>query len=92
MSRKQTKKDTIRRFAVLFGFNIDNKDQTGYLKVGETGCMVVKNKCDATKFSLSAEPGKGTPRDWCEFFKTEQDVSNWRFHPITVVKNYPKTF
>ena len=86
MSKKQTKKDTVRRFAVLFGFNIGDKDRTGYLKVGETGCMVVKNRRNATEFSLSAEPGKGTPKDWCEFFKTEQDMSNWRFHPVTVTE------
>ena len=86
MSRKQTKKDAVRRFAVLFGFDAGNKDRTGYLKVGEKGYAVVENRRDATEFSLSAEPGKGTPRDWCEFFKTEQDVSNWRFHPITVVE------
>lgn len=86
MSKKQTKKDTVRRFAVLFGFNIGDKDRTGYLKVGKTGCMVVKNRRNATEFSLSAEPGKGTPKDWCEFFKTEQDISNWRFHPVTITE------
>jgi hypothetical protein len=46
----------------------------------------VEDRRDATEFSLSAEPGHGTPRDWCEFFKTEQSVSNWRFHPIIVVE------
>ena len=86
MSKTQTKKDAVRRFAVLFGFDIADKDRTGYLKVGETGCTVVENRCDATEFSLSAEPGKGTPKDWCEFFKTEPDLSNWRFHPITIAQ------
>lgn len=86
MSKKQTKKDAVRRFAVLFGFDITDKDRTGYLKVGETGCTVVDDRHDATEFSLSAEPGKGTPKDWCEFFKAEPDVSNWRFHPITIAQ------
>ena len=86
MPRKRKKKSAVRRFAVLFGFNVSNKDQTGYLKVGETGYTIVENRRDATEFTLSAEPGKGTPRDWCEFFKTEPDVSNWRFHPITIVE------
>ena len=88
MSKKQTKKDAVRRFAVLFGFDTGDKDRTGYLKVGETGCTVVENRCDATEFSLLAEPGKGTPKDWCEFFKTEPDVSNWRFHPITIAEKH----
>jgi len=86
MHRKQTKKNSVRRYAVLFGFDLNDKDRTGYLKVGETGCAVVENRRDATEFSLSAEPGKGMPRDWCEFFKTEPGVSDWRFHPITVVE------
>ena len=86
MSRKKTKKDAVRRFAVLFGFNVSNKDRTGYLKVSKTGYTIVENRRDATEFTLSAEPGKGTPRDWCEFFKTEPYVSNWRFHPITIAE------
>ena len=86
MSRKKTKKDAVRRFAVLFGFDVGNKDRTGYLRVGETGYKIVENRHDATEFTLSAEPGKGTPRDWCEFFKTEPDVLNWRFHPITIAE------
>lgn len=86
MPRKRTKKNDVRRFAVLFGFDVGDKDRTGYLKVVDGRCTVVDDKREATEFSLSAEPGKGTPRDWCEFFKTEQDVSNWRFHPITVVE------
>ena len=86
MLRKKTKKAAIRKFAVLFGFDTGDKERTGYLKVGETGYSVVKNKCDATEFSLSAEQGKGTPKDWCEFFKAEPDISNWRFHPITVTE------
>lgn len=46
----------------------------------------MEDRRDATEFSLFAEPGHGTPRDWCEFFKTEQGVSNWRFHPVTVTE------
>ena len=88
MSKKQTKKDAVRKFAVLFGFNIGDKDQTGYLKVGKVGYTVVKDRHDATEFLLSAEPGKGTPKDWCEFFKTEPDVLNWRFHPITIAEKH----
>ena len=86
MPRKRKKKSAVRRFAVLFGFNVSNKDRTGYLTVGETGYTIVENRRDATEFTLSAESGKGTPRDWCEFFKTEPDVSNWRFHPITIAE------
>ena len=52
MPRKKTKKDAVRRFAVLFGFDVGNKDQTGYLRVGETGYTIVENRRDATEFTL----------------------------------------
>lgn len=86
MSRKQTRKGAARRFAVLFGFDTKDRGKTGYLRAGEAGCSVVEDRRDATEFPLSAEPGKGTPRDWCEFFKTEQGVSGWRFHPVTITE------
>ena len=85
MPRKRKKGD-VRRFAVLFGFDVGDKDRTGYLKIADGKCAVVGDRKEATEFSLSAEPGKGTPKDWCEFFKTEPDVANWRFHPITLVE------
>lgn len=74
-----------RKYAVLYGFNIDDKDDTGYLALGDNGPRVTKNWLDAARFSLSAEPGKGTPRDWCEFFKGEAALSRWRFHPVTMI-------
>lgn len=86
MAKKRAKKGAVRRYAVLFGFDMNDKDRTGYLKVGETGCAVVDSRRDATEFSLSAEPGKGTPKDWCEFFKAEPGVSDWRFHPVQIME------
>lgn len=82
MPRKKKKS----KYAVLFGFDSKDKDRTGYLKVGPDGCSVVENREEASEFSLSAEPGKGTPLDWCRFFRTEPGVSNWRFHPITLTR------
>ena len=86
MPKKQTEKKGEDRFAVLFGFNVEDKDRTGYLKVGKTGYSVTEDPAEATAFSLNPESGKGTPKDWCRFFKSERDISNWRFHPVIMVK------
>lgn len=75
-----------RKYAVLFGFDSRDKSRIGYLKVLENGCSVVGRRSDATEFSLSAEPGKGTPSDWCRFFRDEPDVADWRFHPVIVTE------
>ena len=88
MAKRKRKQKTVRKFAVLFGFDTADKDRTGYLKAGKNGCAVTQDRRDATEFSLLAEPGKGTPKDWCEFFKTEPDMSNWRFHPITITEKH----
>ena len=55
-------------YAVLFGFNIKNKNQTGYLCITDNGYKIVNDHMLATKYSLNVKPGKGTPKDWCEFF------------------------
>lgn len=71
---------------MLFGFDVRDKDVLGYLTVGPDGLSVTADRSRAMEFSLSAEPGKGTPRDWCEFFKSEPALSSWRFHPVTLVR------
>ena len=53
---------------MLFGFNIKNKNQTGYLCITDNGYKIVNDHMLATKYSLNVKPGKGTPKDWCEFF------------------------
>jgi hypothetical protein len=72
---------------VLFGFNIQNKNQTGYLCVIDNEYKIVNNYTLATKYSLNIKPGKGTPKDWCEFFKNEEKLDQWRFHPVILTKN-----
>lgn len=78
-----------RRCAVLFGFDLKDKENTGYLAFEDGKCSITQDRAAAKEFSLSAEPGKGTPADWCEFFKTEPEVANWRFHPIVLLKEAP---
>ena len=70
---------------MLFGFDVEDKDVLGYLAIGPDGPSVVEDRDRAARFALSAEPGKGTPKDWCEFFKTEPQLSGWRFHPVVLL-------
>ena len=71
------------RYAVLFGFDLEDKDRTGYVRAGEKGCSVVDGPEDATEFPLKPD-GEGSPKDWCEFFKGEPGLSGWRFHPVVM--------
>ena len=82
MSRKKKKE----KYAVLYGFNIKNKNKIGYLKIGQDGYSIVQDKNNATNFSISIESDKGTPEDWCQFFKEEPEISDWRFHPIILIR------
>ena len=77
------------KYAVLFGFCLDDKEKTGYLKILEKSCAVVSDKYDASRFSLDEkQPGWRPPSDWCRFFKDEPSVSRWRFHPVILTKTH----
>lgn len=82
MSRKKKKE----KYAVLYGFNIKNKNKTGYLKIDRDGYSIVQDKSAAAGFSISTESGRGTPEDWCRFFKDEPEISDWRFHPVILIR------
>ena len=69
------------RYAVLFGFSLHDRDRTGYVKAGPSGCSVTEDESDATKFRLAPD-GEGSPKDWCKFFRDEPELSSWRFHPV----------
>ena len=83
MSRKNKKEN----YAVLFGFNLKDKTKTGYLQITPSGgYSIVKDASQASEFSTSVKAGKGSPLDWCEFFKTEPNISDWRFHPVILTR------
>ena len=75
-----------QKYAVLFGFNIKNKNQTGYLCITNNEYKIVNNHTLATKYSLNIKTGEGTPKDWCDFFKNEEKLDQWRFHPVILIK------
>lgn len=71
--------------AVLFGFDSRDKDSTGYLRIDDRGRRVVEDLSAATRFSLASDrSGWHPPEDWCRFFREEEDLSSWRFHPVVL--------
>ena len=77
------------------GFNQEDKDNTGFLGMDKSGkkhrsiYKIVDSPEDALKFpSINVDNvnGFGTPKQWLEFFKGEDELSSWKFHLVKVNK------
>lgn len=86
---RRTRRKARDGYAVLFGFDVRDKERTGYVGEGERGLAVVDDVRKAKTFALSAEPGHGTPEDWRDFFRSEPGLSSWRFHPVVLDRELP---
>ena len=84
-----------QKYAVMFGFKKSDPDCTAFLKVCDNHnnshglYKLVKEAKDATHFSAENydnKKGFGTPAKWVKFFNTEDDLSDWEFHTITIDK------
>ena len=73
---------------VLRGFKLENEDDTGFLginipKTNNDTYKIVKSQTEALKFpseNVYEVKGFGTPKQWLEFFKGEDELSGWKFH------------
>ena len=73
-------------------FKKDDKDETGFLaidnsKLAKQIYKIVESVDDAMKFpsvNVYGTKGFGTPKQWLEFFKGENDLSSWKFHLVVV--------
>jgi len=87
------------KWCVLYGFNINDKDDVGYLALRSQDDLkqnprlgvyeVVKDEAMARKFPMENYdnlPGFAPPEKWLEFFKEEDELSDWRFHLVTKTK------
>lgn len=74
----------------MFGFNIDNKDETGFLSMSKSRedralYEIVDSIDEAMKFpsiNIYSQKGFGTPKQWLEFFKGEPELVDWKFHLV----------
>ena len=81
---------------VLMGFNKENDSETGFLamNMGRTdyrqkAYKIVHDTRKALKFpseNIYGVNGFGTPKQWLEFFKGEDELSTWKFH-LSKIKN-----
>ena len=78
---------------VLRGFKKDDKEVTGFLSINQKKSKkddvykVVEDVEDAMKFpseNVYRTKGFGTPKQWLEFFKGEDELSEWKFHLLKV--------
>lgn len=77
---------------VMFGFEEANPDNVAYLKVGHDGVetiagvySVVADAKEATKFAsenMTGKAGFAPPDKWAEFFAQEDELKEWKFHPV----------
>lgn len=73
---------------MLMGYNKENRDDTGFLAInhestGKNVYKCTKNRHEALKFpseNVYNVDSFGTPKQWLEFFKGEDELSNWEFH------------
>ena len=84
---KLNKEDSKLKWYTLIGFNVDDDTQTGFLAIDRSrskNCYkIVKDKKDALKFpskNIYGVDSFGTPKQWLEFFKGEDELSSWKFH------------
>ena len=82
------------KWFVLRGFKLSNKDETGFLAIDHSShsrdlYQIVDDVEDAMRFpskNVYGIEGFGTPKQWLEFFKGEEALSDWKFH-LAKVRN-----
>ena len=75
---------------MLMGYNKENKNDTGFLAInhelnGKYAYKQTKNWKEALKFpseNVYNVDSFGTPKQWLEFFKGEDELSSWEFHLV----------
>lgn len=75
---------------MLMGYNKENQNETGFLAMdkastGKNIYIKTKDRNEALKFpseNVYHVDSFGTPKQWLEFFKGEDELSNWEFHLV----------
>lgn len=74
------------------GYNRKDKDQQGMLAMndgkGTSSYKIVGYIKDALKFpskNVDKVSGFGTPEQWLEFFSSEPELKDWKFHLMKIL-------
>jgi hypothetical protein len=74
------------------GYNRKDKDQQGMLGMsdgkGTSSYKIVDYVKDALKFpsqNVDKASDFGTPEQWLEFFSSEPELKNWKFHLMKIL-------
>ena len=99
---KTIKADARQKKYVMFGFQISDPDNIGYLKIlkDKTDCgafpvygdiyQFVPDIEDATKFNVRNTDkisGFAGKAKWTKFFNNEAELSDFKFHPVTYIQD-----
>ena len=69
----------------MFGYNRKSPDETGFLRLTDAGYEIIKDHELASGFeteNLTGKKGWGSPEQWKEFFNSEEELKDWRFHVV----------
>ena len=90
--KKKTQKAKQKKidWFMLMGYNKENQDETGFLAMdkastGKSIYIKTKDRNETLKFpseNVYHVDSFGTPKQWLEFFKGEDELSNWEFHLV----------
>ena len=83
-------REDVKWYAIR-AFKADDKDEVGFLAIDKgangTPYVFVEDLCDAMKLpskNINQVSGFGTPAQWLEFFKGEDELSSWKIHLVKV--------
>lgn len=91
---KKTQKAEVplrRRYCLMFGYDIENEDLTGYL--GDD-LKITENQADAKKFwseNYDNQEDFGTPEKWLEIVNEDRKLNHgYRFHLMRMREFRPR--
>ena len=66
---------------MLFGYRLDDLDRTAYFKEGGV-CSSIWDASLFERENYSGKDGWASPSAWAQLFRTDPELSVWRFRPI----------
>ena len=84
-SKKPSKKKRLK-IAVLYGFNLQNKEEVGYFG---KNLDIVQERSDAKEFPIKGKKSEdfASPSKWCKFINDDSTLNHgYKFHIVNFYK------